>query len=152
MRHPALPIMVANLIEIYGSKNFPPDLVLGEPMPLFPSSQYPRAALFSGDGMIFEWGMDRPVFYESLPGPGFYQASFTDIDNNILVYPFGVNAGSMSESDISPHPWAVQLAESSTSPGDPPPGEAQEVSIDLIPWLLLLVGFLLFLEAWLAWR
>jgi hypothetical protein len=85
--------------------------------------------------------------YGATKKPGIYKIETTDFSGNAEIYSFGVNAGSMIESDIDPGEWVNNIDVSSDD-------ERQQSTrnVNLAPWLLGFVMILLVLEAFRAWR
>lgn len=146
-RHPAFPVLLANLVQSAGQAALPAQLYTGVPLPLPDAADYPHLRLISPIDELVELGALRPESWEQTREPGIYQLELVDQDGGLHRYALGVNAGSPAEADISPGAWAANQQAASAALQV----EASRV-VDLLPWLLAAAILFLFLEARLAWR
>jgi hypothetical protein len=146
-RHPAFPILIDNLIQSVLQNPLPSALNTGLPLSLLSPVEYPFMKLTLPDGNAYEFGTERPTFFQQTQVQGVYRIEGLDADGRTTNYYIGLNAGSQTESDIRQRDWASNLVNRDQ---DQETRVSQE--INLMPWLLSLVILFLFLEAWLAWR
>ena len=145
-RHPAFPIIIANAAGLAAGTGFPSQIALGQALALPGVEQAASITIQPPSGDPIRFGTDHPDEWSGAHFPGIYRVTWTDpngLSQGLLI---GVNAGHLVESNITPgqfpagsRPVAAGAIES-----------LQPVS--LASWLLGLVGLLLLLEAWLAWR
>jgi hypothetical protein len=145
-RHPVFPIMLAKMAQAAVRNPLPEQIQLGEEIVLPPAGSYLSVALTppGQPRQVFPSGWPR--VWEATFSPGEYRFEYEDRDGSTRRFSIGVNAGSLSESDISPREWVNRTGFGE----DPSTREAGEV--DLTPWLLGLAIVCLLLEAVLAWR
>jgi len=146
-RHPAFPILIANLVQSSIETSLPAAMQTGERLPLPPAIEYPRLRVSPPQGDPVEFTADRPVVWSRTLDPGAYQVELVDLDGGIHRYTIGINAGSEVESDVRPGDWVSDRSAKA---------EVMQIgtsrAIDLMPWLLGIAIALLILEARLAWR
>lgn len=145
-RHPAFPVLIANILQEAAGVRIPSQLTLGEGLDLPGVDRFPGLKITGPDSGSLEFGAERQPRRMDAPGPGFYELTFTNLDGVETSHTVGVNAGSLIESRILPAGWPSQV----DSP--PLPAGTTEQPVSLVPWLLAAVAIFLMLEAWLSWR
>ena len=144
-KHPAFPILLANLVE--QARPF-------APQPAYPAGedfeagqllegQSPELTLPDGDTQKLS-----PNESFVLVEPGLYKLTSTDKYGQPVEAVFGVNQGDLAESDITPRDWRIGYIEDLKETA----GEEQQIDVALGPWLLAVAVVFLVLEAWRAWR
>ncbi|MGH2538713.1 MAG: VWA domain-containing protein [Candidatus Promineifilaceae bacterium] len=143
-RHPALPVLVAVLIQAAGRSAFPAALPAGQPPALPAGRDYLAAELSGPDGQRRNL-LERPAEWRDTLTPGAYQLELVSAGAGAEQLPFGVNAGAAAESDIRSQSWPAGGAAAREE-------TAEAWLLELAPWLLAAATLVLLLEAWLAWR
>ena len=145
-RHPAFPVLMANLTRLAAVANLPTHLRAGQPLPVPDVNDYSHVHL-RGPGVDLVWASERPTVWTETLEPGLFQLDLINLDGGTERYAVGVNIGDPHESDLRPRGWIQQrLAPVIAAP------VAIDRSINLAPWLLALAVLMMFLEARLAWR
>jgi Ca-activated chloride channel homolog len=145
-RHPAFPVLMANLVQLATGTNLPTHLRAGQPLPIPGVDDYPQVRL-RGPDVDLTWASERPATWTETQEPGLLHFELVDLDGGIERYVVGVNSGDPHESDLRPRDWVQQRQlPVVTAP------VMVERAINLTPWLLTLVILFMFLEARLAWR
>jgi hypothetical protein len=147
-RHPAFPVLIANLIRLSGDVSLPGAIKTGEVISLPPASEFPTVLMTTPDGTRTDLSSTREDSYFSTTEPGIYEIELVDLDGGRKTFSLGVNAGDLEESNIRPQPWS--LGRTSSTLGTQPRG--REIPLNLTPWLLGFATLILILEAWIAWR
>ena len=145
-RHPAFPVLVANIVRDAAGIQLPNQLATGTALTLPGPDRQPGLRIDGPEPTGSFSGSERPLSWPGAALPGFYEFIFTDLDGRETSYVVGVNAASLAESQIAPAAWPGRLE----SP--PMPAASTEQPISLVPWLLAAVAVLMLLEAWLSWR
>jgi Ca-activated chloride channel homolog len=146
-RHPVFPILIDNLIQSVIQNPLPSALDTGLPLSLLSPVEYPFMKLTLPDGNSFEFGRERPTFFQQTQVHGVYRIEGLDAEGRTNNFFIGLNSGNQTESDIRQRAWATNLVRLDQ---DRETRVSQEVN--LMPWLLGLAILLLFMEAWLSWR
>jgi hypothetical protein len=145
-RHPAFPVMVANIAAAAAGADLPPQTAAGAPLLLPPPERYPEIRIIDPAGVETLLGPDRPNAWAGLREPGIYGIRLHDQAGGETRFDLGVNAGNLDESDIAPGDWPSAIV----SP--PVPVSQIDQPVSLVPWLLGAIALLLLIEAWAAWR
>ena len=144
--NPAFPVLVSNMIEYAGKFNLKQSYILGETLEL---SEF--AGLIPANILYPDAEESREILgtqFVELDRVGIYTIEFLDIFGRTSSYSFGVNAGSVMESNISPNNWRSTISSVQVDEAV----EAQIVEFDLSPILLGMAILLLVVEAWRSWR
>jgi hypothetical protein len=141
-RHPAFPALVANLGRAAGSDAFPGSISLGAVLVIDGSRN--AQVRWRAEGRN-AWQIGNDTFLSD--APGIYEFELTGRDGEAETRWLGVNAGDVSESDLTAGGWLANAETQTVSPAATSGG-----TFDLTPWLLGLAVLLLVLEGWLAWR
>ncbi len=145
-RHPAFPIIMANAVNLAGGTVFPQQLALGSALSLPAAAQVTSLTIQPPEGSPVRFGAERPPAWEGAVRPGLYRVTASDPTGQTDGFIVGVNAGDLSESNITPGRFQ-------TGGGTDTPGAAEtEQPVSLAAYLVALAGLLLLAEAWLAWR
>jgi len=155
-RHPAFPILMANLVENARQGALPASVQTGEPIPLPPSGETGALRVTPPQAAPAEFQAGWPAAWEGTLDPGLYHfsvdyAAGPGAQGSRFEFVSGANAGHPEESDLGPRPWASLLA-GSASGQEAQPAEADRRFIDLTPWLLAAALLVILAEAALAWR
>jgi hypothetical protein len=145
-RHPAFPVLVANIAAAAGGARFPQQIAAGDPLRLPAAENYQEIRIVAPDGMETVLTGDRPSTWTGFRVPGVYEIMLQDLEGAESRFPLGVSAGNLDESDITPGDWPAGVV----SP--PQPVSQTEQPVSLVPWLLGAIVLLLIFEAWPAWR
>lgn len=161
-RHPAFPVLVANLVFAPGQGLLPETLYTGQPLPLPAEAQAPLLRLTpAGAGSTVTgaqsvtFNSGRPAQWDDTLQPGVYTLTIDGLPGGPVTQQVGVNAGAAVESDLQARPWTGSVQGDAGGRGGVLPGgegESQERTLDLSPLLLGLALFIFLWEAWLAWR
>ena len=146
-RHPAFPSIVSNAVSYSRGIEFPSQISIGSKVQLPSEDEYPQVYITDPLGERKAASRIQGTLFGATKKPGIYKIETTDFSGNAEIYSFGVNAGSMIESDIDPGEWVNNIDVSSDD-------ERQQSTrnVNLAPWLLGFVMILLVLEAFRAWR
>jgi hypothetical protein len=142
-QHPAFIILLNNILTYYRNLALPDQLALGESLHI-PTGTGAALTLPNGDAEPLP--ATCPCNFPDTRAPGLYRLALTNPGGTAQTYWIGVNAGSLTESDITPNQWTV-----SSDPSSGVPSTLEE-PIPLAPYLLAAVILLFFLEAYLAWK
>jgi hypothetical protein len=145
-RHPAFPVLVANIAAQAAGASLPPQIGAGERLPLPPPERYPEIRIVGPDGAETVLGADRPLHLDGLGAPGIYRIAATDLEGRQSIFSLGVSAGDLAESDIAPGAWTAAIVT------PPVPAAQVDQPVPLAPWLLGIAAVLFLVEAWPAWR
>ena len=145
-RHPAFPVLIANIAAAAAGASLPPQTALGEALLLPPAERYPEIRIVDPAGLETILGSARPNAWQDLRTPGIYTIHLQDLEGGETRFALGVNAGDLNESDITPGDWPAGIV----SP--PLPVSQIEQPVSLVPWLIGAILLLLLFEAWPAWR
>jgi hypothetical protein len=161
-KHPAFPILMANLVESVRQGSLPPSVQTGEEIPLPPSGEDGALVVSPPEAPPAEFNAGWPAAWDRTLDPGVYHFAVSHSSASVFQadapaqagsfqFVSGANAGDAEESDLRPRPWIGSL------PGAPGAlqGAAEEPDrrfIDLAPWLLAAALLVLLIEAALAWR
>ncbi len=150
-KHPAFPILMANLVEFARQSPAPPGFHTGEAVPLPAPGSYRAVQVIPPGQAPTAFENTWPARWEDTLEPGVYQFRFIQADGTRAAFAAGAWAGDALESDLRPRSWTGQgsLSGSGRRPGSP---EQAERDIDLRPWLLGAAIAILLWEAYLAWR
>lgn len=147
-RHPAFPILLANILKNANYISLPKNIKSGEKIALPLEDDFPRLMVSKPAGEVVEFTSDRPLDWSDTLEQGVYFFELIDFDGRQNRYAIGVNAGSEVESDIRTQDWISnfdgQIAGTLRTDADQ--------TVNLMPWLLAIATLLLLMEAWLAWR
>jgi len=149
-KHPAFPILMANMIEFSRSAPLPPRFNTGETLLLPPPGNYQSVQVTPPNQPAIVMNSPWPSEWSQTVEPGLYRFSFTRADGKIDELFAGANTGDEVESDIRPRAWTQEVIG-----GIPVSGRdtvQEEQSVDLRTWLLGAAVLLLLVEAVLAWR
>lgn len=139
-QHPAFIILLNNLLAYYHRQAIPDQIPLGTPLQIPTGS---GAEIIPNDDSASPPATCPCTFTPRVPG--LYRLDLIDPGGTAQTHWIGVNAGALTESDITPNQWTVASA--------PPLAPATlEEPIPLAPYLLVLTIILLFAEAYLAWK
>lgn len=147
-RHPAFPVLIANLVKAAGAPPLPGQIGTGQPLPLPNASLYPTIDLSGAQGETVTFAAERPAAWTTTLEPGLYRLQLTKYDGAVAAVAVGVNAGGSRESAIRRGDWTQDSGIVQAQPAS----SAQRRVINLMPWLLLIALLLLLVEAWPAWR
>jgi hypothetical protein len=148
-RRAAFPILIANAVDALLPPSVAGSLVPGEAI-LLPTPQlFPRLTLTRPGGEIVAFGANRPAAYADTFAPGLYLLSGETAGGEAWQAGFGVNAGSLEESELR-RAAAPDFA-AGGSAGLAAAG-ARAAAVDVWPFVVGAVLLLLVVEAWLAWR
>jgi hypothetical protein len=144
-KHPAFPLFLAGVVDYSRNFTLQPDYLIGDRMSFAVEQRLQEITLQTPSGREIDENKSEELFFKEL---GLHTLEITDLNGQKSIHKFGVNAGEIGESNISPKEWRSLFAA-----GD----EAvdiglQYIEIDLSPWLLIVVVVMLVLEAWRAWR
>jgi len=144
-RHPAFPIIVANAAELARGSGFLNAVHLGGSLPLPDSLAARQVTIQPPAGNPIQFGAERPPSWQPQE-TGLFRLTYVGPDGVSAGFLFGVNAGDLLESDITPARFAVPDGS----------GSAEEVEVaqpvSLAAWILGLSALVLVFEAWLAWK
>lgn len=148
-RRAAFPVLMANAVDEVLPPPLPEAVSLGEPVALPPAHRLPFLTLVDPAGSAHPLASNRAGLYTDTFQPGLYKLTGQTLAGSEWNGSFGVNAGSPRESDlrVSALPELTALGEAGGSPasaGNPP--------WNLWPYVVLLVLFILAVEAAVAWR
>lgn len=160
-KHPAFPILMANLVESAAQSPLSGSLKTGETIWLPASNEARSWRIFAPGAAPVELEVDGPRQWTQTGEPGIYRFVHYGQDGRPVEFIAGINAGDEIESDL--HLRVTEIALSNTAPGSDPAQGEQPVTglnrtdqsrrqIDLLPWLLGVAILFLLLEARLAWR
>ena len=144
-KHPAFPLFLSSLIKYSEIFSPLPEYQLGDVLNLDDVFENYAISITSPRTEKSEQVLTREI---TLDKTGFYSLQMTNQNGENIRMQFGVNAGGFNESNIRPSEWRLQYAEGEQTI----PQSLQVFEVNLSPWLLLVVAFLLLLEAWRAWR
>ncbi|NUM47525.1 MAG: VWA domain-containing protein [Anaerolineales bacterium] len=142
-QHPAFIILLNNILAYYRSLALPDQIPLGTPLHI-PTGT--NVSLSPPDQAPISFSSPCPCVSPDTRIPGLYRLTLLDSGGSPQTHWIGVNAGSLTESDITPNQFSV-----SSTPSTAVPSTLEE-PIQLAPSLLALVIILFFLEAYLAWK
>lgn len=148
-RRTAFPVLTANAVAEVVPPPLPEAVRVGQAVELPPPYLLPFLTVVDPAGNAHNFTGDRSPLYTDTFLPGLYQLRGQTAAGQVWEGGFGVNAGSVRESDlrVSAQPALNSLAETGAAPplpGNPP--------WQLWPWVVLAVLGVMVLEAWLAWR
>lgn len=146
-RHPAFPVLVANLVNSVASRALPDQIATGSALPLPDAVAYPHVRLLPPDGEPVTLLDERPQIWTATTSPGLYGMELVAANGEELHVNVGVNAGNLEESAIGRGDWPVDQSVAVDAEL-----QAARRILDLFPWLLAVVALLLLLEAVIAWR
>jgi len=147
-RHPAFPVLIANLIRLSGDVSLPGAIKPGETIPLPPASDFPTVLMTTPGGNRLDLSAARADRLFNAADLGIYEIELVDLDGGRKNFSLGVNAGDLEESNIEPQPWRLRMT--FNTPEIRP--QVMEIPLNLTPWLLAFATLILILEAWIAWR
>src|SRR5690606_2928231 len=111
-RHPAFPVLVANLVFAPGQGLLPETLYTGQPLPLPAEAQAPLLRLTpAGAGSTVTgaqsvtFNSGRPARWDDTLQPGVYTLTIDGLPGGPVTQQVGVNAGAAVESDLQARPW-----------------------------------------------
>jgi Ca-activated chloride channel homolog len=145
--HPAFPLFFSNLIRSTREKYVSSSLLTGEPIWLPSSNAFRSLVLTLPDGKDQRLSGDWPAFWFDTTTPGPYHIQAEDPEGRIFTFLTGVNAYDPEESNIQKQLWVTDKQSTSIRSS-----EGSKQPVELLPWLLVSALFLLFFEAFLAWR
>lgn len=150
-RHPAFPILLANLAEQARQAPLPAVFRTGEGLPL-PAGAYQKVEVAPPDGEPVELAAESlPVVWYGALEPGLYRFRFTAPGGAETRFSAGAIAGDEDESDLRPRAW-MQASAGADRPAAAERPQQPPAPLDLRPWLLGAAVLILLLEAFLAWR
>lgn len=150
-RHPAFPILMANLVELARQAPLPASFQTGQALPLPPAGAYQSIQITPPQRPAVALAAPWPPTWDDTLDPGLYRFRFTRSNGETAEFSAGAQAGSAVESDLRARAWPQALAEAGAAPGGAP-GRPQARPLDLWPWLLGAALLLWLAEAALAWR
>lgn len=146
-RHPAFPILIANLVQASSRLPLPACMHTGEVLQLPTADDYPLVRVLPPQGSTVELPASRPPGWERTSDPGIYRLEMVDLDGATHDCSIGFNAGDETESNLSLGDWLSDRKDAEAV------AQAEATrEINLVPWLLGATVLLLGLEAALAWR
>ncbi|KAA3648665.1 MAG: VWA domain-containing protein [Chloroflexi bacterium] len=146
-RHPAFPVLISNVVQSVRGSSLPSSLLAGQSFALPPDEGFPLVSVKDPTGEIQQLFSPRiSGDFENTSLPGFYRVESVAQSGEIFVDFVGANAGELSESDLSQGDWLAEFEAVDVN------SEPTTPSLDLTPWLLLVVFLFLAVEGWLAWR
>ena len=144
-------IMMANLVGSTRRPVVPENLLLDRQIPLPALEDYQLLRVTAPGAESVEYRQNWPAAWEDTSIPGTYLIELQDANGELSAHAVGVNAADEEESDLSPKEWSRSVA-GSTSSATSSGSVVEERQVNLMPYLLGLVIFLLVIEAALAWR
>jgi hypothetical protein len=152
-RHPAFPILMANLVQQVDKQPLPASVKTGQALALPPAGQFQSLRVSAPEESPAVFQDNWPTSWEKTLSPGLYRFTFTSQAGGNTEYLSGVNAGDETESDLRPRAWVNDLPDSISDSGTQNfPEDQNQGWIDLLPWLLASALIVILLEATLAWR
>jgi hypothetical protein len=149
-KHPAFPILIANMVQQARQAPLPASFKTGQALPLPAPGNYAGVRIITPAGESSNWQNRWPSAWLETLEAGIYQVELTDGAGRRVVFAAGANAGDENESDLRPRAWTGAVSSNDT-PMAGLPGE-DDPSFDLWPWLLAATVLVMMAEAWLAWR
>jgi hypothetical protein len=149
-RHPAFPILMANLVELARQAPLPAGFETGEVLPLPAPGSYRAIQITPPQGSPVDLGSSWPETWADTLEPGLYQFTLTAVDGSLTRFSAGARAGDVVESDLTPRGWVQSIAGAGSAAAAAP--EQQMEPLDLSAWLLGAAVLIFMLEAVLAWR
>lgn len=149
-RHPAFPILIANLVETSRQAPLPPSLKTGDAAPLPAAGSYQSVRITPPGGTEVVLEQEWPEAWQQTLDPGLYRFRLIQVDGEAVDFASGVNAGDPQESDLRVRPWTTAVGNQGGASGTGTEGDEQP--LDLRPWLLGAAILMLLVEATLAWR
>lgn len=160
-KHPAFPILIANIVQDLLRMPFSASFNTGEGVRLPALGGFDTLSISVPGEAPLEYRTVWPEVWEHTLEPGLYRFTWKSRAGDSLEYIAGVNAGDEIESDFRLRAWAEAAGTgipsiTGSSPGNSTPlgasSEQEHRPVDLLPWLLGAALLVLFLEATLAWR
>ena len=150
-KHPAFPILMANLVEFTRQAPAPPGFHTGQAIPLPAAGSYQSIQVIPPGQAPLGFAQSWPSQWEQTLEPGVYRFRFTRANGESAEFAAGAWAGEANELDLRPRAWTSQAG---TGSGSRPSATEDEAArrLDLRPWLLAAAVLLLLGEAYLAWR
>ena len=145
-RHPAFPVLVANIVSAAGDGTLSGRIAVGSALELPDAAVVPRIVIAPPEGRAVELDGNRAPAWAGTSLPGLYLLTMTDLNGAMTEAYIGVNSGDLSESDLN--------LRADLQPSVEPAGTSvtEQVDVSLQPWFLAAALVLLFLEGYLAWR
>lgn len=146
-RHPAFPILLANLVSSAGQPLIPAAMQLGDELQLPDAADYPEIRMHTpSEQLLTIAGNDARLWKETYE-PGLYHLELKQANGDIRLEALGINGGSLNEADIRPGDWSNERIVEQ-------PAKTIEVeeTIPLASWFLALAVICLLWEARLAWK
>jgi hypothetical protein len=149
-KHPAFPILIANLVQFSRQSPLPAQVQTGEPIPLPAPGAYGSVDVLPPVEDAVGFSRDWPSEWEQTFTPGLYRFRFVENDGDRREYLTGANAGDPEESDLRPRSWVESAMAGVEGPSNL--RITEEKHFDLWPWLLAAAVLALLAQAVLAWR
>jgi hypothetical protein len=149
-RHPAFPILIANLVEAARQAPLPSAFQTGEALPLPVTGGTTAVQVVPPGDPAASLQPPWPPAWTDTLDPGFYQFRLDQANGETVEFSAGARVGDAQESDLRTRA-AIQLsvARDPARAADP---SAEKQHVDLQAPLLSTAFLLLLVEAFLAWR
>ena len=148
-RHPAFPILIANLVEQSRQAPLPPAFQTGDTLPLPVTGSYETIEITPPGQPPVAMDQDWPAEWTDTQSPGLYRFRYIEADGDVSEFATGARAGDAEESDLRARAWVENEAAAANASEN---SDRENQQIDLRPWLLGAAILVLLLEAILAWR
>lgn len=150
-KDPAFIILLANVVSGSRETLFAEELPLGHAIILPSTGDYQVIRISPPIADNVEYRQSWPALWESTSDPGAYLLELEDMSGKPSVFAVGINAADKDESQLHPQDWVSEVDDYSMADASSKTTDTTRL-INLMPYLLGLVIFLMLMEAILAWR